>query len=519
MSQGELQLTGRGSGKTAQTKAFFANLDRYPFKLAPLPHQIENLTRYRHEQWHSWRWDTGTGKTYVGLHNAALLWLENKVDLLLVIAPNHLHVVWRDEAEKHLPDLIPTELFTFHSNKSDKALLKGLESLRDHRGRQLTIITMNVEALSTKRGQSYAYTALKLAQGRAMMLIDESHKIKTPGSARTKAAIKLGELAAYRRTLTATPMDAGYEDLYSQYKFLSKDIIGLRSMTGFRAEYCIERRFEHYSTIVGYRNVDQLLARIAPYTSYALKEQVLTGLHKRMPPVRVPVEVSAEQKRIYNELREDFLTTLPDSLPDDITPEERIVVAEQAMTRLLRLQQILSGYLPLPEGDVHVFENIPRIEVLFELIESANSKVLVWSRFRPDVKRIAAEATKRGVPFVNFFGETKEAEREHVYHSFKSDKNIRLFNATGATGGAGLTLIEAPASVYYSHTWSSIEREQTEGRNHRHGQLEPVTWYDLEVPKSMDTRILNRVTKEKRELSSNMVRYLEARAWVEQDKL
>lgn len=490
--------------------------ETYPFKTAPFVHQREAIRTTVNGKVAALFMDTGTGKTFVVLNSAGILWQRGEIDVLFVVAPNGLHVVWEDETKKHLPDAVPHSVMTYSAGVSDKVIVRHLEFIKKNRPRMLHIVTMNVEGLSSARGQRFAAAVVEACGGRAMLTFDESHKIKTPSAARTKAAWKLGERVAYRRIATATPAGNGWQDLYAQFKFLDAAIIGCKSFTAFRAEYCIEKRFTNFSTIVGYRNLDQLRAKIAPYVFRADKETCL-DIPKRLPPIRVPVEMGADQRKAYRELKKDFLTILPFEAPQ--TDIDAAVVAEQAITRLLRLQQILSGFVTTTDGTMFTFDDNPRMDTLFDLIEGANSKVLVWSRFKPDVLRISQRLAAQKIRAVEYFGDTDRAARAQGYADFRADPNLRVFNATGATGGAGLTLIEAPVSIYYSHTWDYIEREQTEGRNWRAGQQQTVTWYDLEVPGSFDTRILNRVTVEKRSISQEALNYGDLRAMVEDDKV
>jgi len=492
--------------------------EAYPFKTAPYDHQRAGLRQTAAAKEAALFMDTGTGKTFVILANAGMLWQRGEIDVLFVIAPNGLHVVWSDEAGKHLPEdrFIPHQVFTYSAGRTDKAIASLLNGIRKGTPRILHVVTMNVESLSSARGQRFAAAVADACKGRCLLAIDESHKIKTPSSIRTKAAWKLGEKVAYRRLATATPAGNGWQDLYAQFRFLDPKIIGVRSFTAFRAEYCIERTFSTFSTVVGYRNLEQLKAKIAPYVFRADKEKCL-DIPKRIPPIRIPVELGPDQKKAYREMKQDFLTVLPHEAPR--SEMDASVIAEQSMTRFLRMQQILSGFVPAADGTMHVFDENPRMDTLFELIENSGCKVLVWSRFQADVSRISARLAAQKIKGVEYYGNTGSDAREAAYRDFRTDPNIQVFNATGATGGAGLTLIEAPVSVYYSHTWDYIEREQTEGRNWRSGQTQAVTWYDLEVKGSMDTRILHRVTVEKRSISQSAMDYTDLRSMVESDEI
>ena len=96
---------------------------------------------------------------------------------------------------------------------------------------------MNVEAFSSPKGVKWATSFLNTS--RAMMVIDESTTIKNPTAKRTKAIIKLGTMAKYRRILTGEPVTRDPLDLYSQCEFLDEFHLGFSSFYTFRNRYAI----------------------------------------------------------------------------------------------------------------------------------------------------------------------------------------------------------------------------------------------------------------------------------------
>src|SRR5690606_39430123 len=69
-----------------------------------------------------------------------------------------------------------------------------------------------------------------------------------PISTRTDKTIKYGWLGVKRIVLSGTSITQGLEDLYTQYKFLDPEIIGLDSYYTFRARYCVTIPVDRKST-------------------------------------------------------------------------------------------------------------------------------------------------------------------------------------------------------------------------------------------------------------------------------
>ena len=77
-----------------------------------------------------------------------------------------------------------------------------------------------------------------------MMVLDESDAIKGPQAKQTRAITTVGKRAPMRRIATGTPVADGPFDVFSQMRFLDKDIFGITSFMAFKHEYGVfEKRF------------------------------------------------------------------------------------------------------------------------------------------------------------------------------------------------------------------------------------------------------------------------------------
>ena len=163
---------------------------------------------------------------------------------------------------------------------------------------------MNVEALSTVKGTSFAYKFL--AAHRAMMVIDESTTIKNPRAKRTKNILKLSRFAPYKRILTGSPVTRNPLDLYSQCEFLNPTHLGFESYYSFRNRYA-----EMYTANFGgrqvqmikfFKNLDELSEKLRFFSYRVLKEECL-DLPEKIYMKRV-ITLTPEQKKLYKEMKE-----------------------------------------------------------------------------------------------------------------------------------------------------------------------------------------------------------------------
>jgi SNF2 family DNA or RNA helicase len=344
---------------------------------------------------------------------------------------------------------------------------------------------MNIEALSVGGGKDYVKRIL-LARRMTYMAVDESHKIKNPTAQRTKAIMELGAYAKIRRIATGTEAEEGLEGLYSQFKFLNENIIGLRSYTAFKNMFCIEDRRQVasgqiFKQIVGYRNEELLASRIAPFAYQKRKKDCLDLPDKVY--VTHEIAMTKEQEHIYNKLQQELLYELKTG---------ELVDATMAITKMMRLQQVLCGHVNTSD-DPRATEIIPshRADFVSELVEDASGKVIIFCRFIMDVNLIVSELANANIRAIGVSSGSDGPNRFLNIDKWRQEKDCKALVITVASGGTGLTLNEASTTIFYSNTWSSTDRIQAEDRNHRIGQENKVTYHDIIVPKTIDHRLLN----------------------------
>lgn len=342
---------------------------------------------------------------------------------------------------------------------------------------------MNVEALSTSKGSGFLARMLK--NSKAMLAVDESTTIKSPKARRTKALIKLGEMATYRRILTGFPVTQSPMDLWAQCRFLDERLLGDcgKSFHQFQHRYAIMKRrsvgAHSFNMVVGYRNLGDLTQILSGFSSRILKSECLDLPDKIY--VQRNVTMSDEQKRIYNDLKEYAVAHLED---------HEFMTTNNVMTQLLRMQQVLSGHTKSDDGNIiPVKDN--RINELLNCLEEVEGKTIIWSRFRFDVLRIKQTLEKEygETSVVSYFGDTSDEDRTLAIEKFQ-EGDAQFFVGNPQTGGMGITLTAAQNVIYFANSFDLAIRTQSEDRAHRIGQKNSVTYIDLICEGTIDERIV-----------------------------
>jgi len=295
-------------------------------------------------------------------------------------------------------------------------------------------------------------------------------------------------------------------DLYAQCGFMDKELLGFESYYSFQGRYAITRTQRmgghSFQQVVGYRNLDELSDKLEGFSYRVTKEDAL-DLPDKVYTVR-HVSLTDEQIKHYMTLKNAAIALLDDG---------GLVSAPAAMTQLLRLQQVLCGHTMTDDKELVEFKS-KRIDAVLETIEEMSGKVIIWSRFRYDIKNIEAALKKAygSDSTVSYFGDTSDEDRQKAIQSFQFG-DARFFVANPQTAGYGLTLTAATNVIYYANDFNLETRVQSEDRCHRIGQKNTVTYVDLVSKGTVDEHIV-RSLRAKIDLSAKTLGE-EARQWLE----
>jgi|TARA_B100000315_G_scaffold111841_1_gene102532 SNF2 family DNA or RNA helicase len=458
---------------------------KYKFKTKPYSHQLAALEKSWNRETYAYFMEMGTGKTKVLIDNVAMLYDRGKIDGALIISPKGVMDTWySQELPAHLPNHIENVSVLWQANitKSQSNKLGTLFKTDE----RLHILVMNVEALSTQKGLSFAQKFL--FSHKALMCVDESTTIKNPKAKRTKNIIALAPRAQYRRILTGSPVTKNPLDLYSQCEFLNEEHLDFTSYYAFRNRYA-EMKTLHLSgrsiqVVSHFKNLDELAEQLKTFSYRVLKEDCLDLPEKIY--MKREIELSDEQKKVYEQMKETALADL----------NGKHITTMTVLTQLMRLQQITCGHFVADDGTIQEIKN-NRLSELMDILEEVEGKAIIWAHWQRDVKNIKEAITKKHGPcsVVDYYGLTPQDQRKRNKDNFQKDPKVRFFVGTPQTGGYGLTLTAASTVIYYSNGYDLEKRIQSEDRAHRIGQKKSVTYVDILAEETVDEKIVKSLRK------------------------
>lgn len=465
-------------------------------------HQIECIEKARDLDYYALFFQVGTGKTATCINILREKYSKHKRLLpTLVIAPPVVVLNWKSEILKYSKIKADKIVPLVGTGKERLKLLSESDPA--------SIFITNFETLNMIE----VFEALKamLRNTPSCLIVDESQKIKDISAKRTKRSIELGDIATYRYILTGTPILNDLMDIYSQFRLLDRGKAFGHNFFTFRARFFEDKNkampsskyFPRWEPIKG---ADQKIKDlIEPVSMYVEKSQCLT-----LPPLVkkiIEVPMSKEQQRLYDSMKKDLVATITGS--DGV---DRHAIAELAITKALRLMQILSGHIRI-EGEngeetktIKIKDN-PRKEALRELLEdiAPYEKCLVWAVYRSNYEDIREVCDKLKLKYVELNGETKDKDAEA--HKFRTDSDVRVLIGNPMSAGIGINLVEASCMIYYSRTFSLEADLQSEARCFRGGseQHQKITRIDLITPASLDELVVKCLAS-KQELSDKVLK-------------
>jgi SNF2 family DNA or RNA helicase len=166
------------------------------------------------------------------------------------------------------------------------------------------------------------------------------------------------------------------------------------------------------------------------------------------------------------------------------------VKAKSALTKILRLQQITSGYLSNISGDAVWFDENWKLAELDEFIEEYLDdigKLVIWSRFIPPILKLTERYEKYGSTCI--YGGIKDEERSKRMYNFQDNPKCRIMLGQILSASLGLGFQPATFAIFYDKWWSPSANKQAEDRIVGIKNPVPVTIISLITEDAIDARI------------------------------
>lgn len=507
----------------------------YSFKRKPYVHQTRALKFALRKKRAALLMQQRTGKTKVAIDWMSALSEAGRLDRAVIVAPARVLDVWvqafHDDCpvryHLHIWDAdARTKTVTIPAKKAlvrvdgvtrqveipaeKKRIVKDPPKVTG--SHDLSVVLVNYEAFSTggqklpsgtvsKRTGRFAHrTAIeRWLEGKpAAIVLDESHKIKSPSSKAATMLVSMRDYFDYRLILTGTPITKAKRvfDVYMQWKFLNPSRFAeWKTADEFKAHFGVW--FQHpagYMEFSRPKNTDELNKRIYEDSYRVTRDECFD-----LPPKTVVVkkiELGQKAGEAYDELAKEMVAQI------EHEDKTHIVEASIALVLALRLTQITGGFAK-PSGGVREAsgpaliapdradisrvvdtnpsgmganaepessratsaipvgtEKLDALEGLLEEAQENEEKMVVAARFRPEMDAIVALARKLKLPVYEVRGGLSRSVVTDNIRSFKEAEGAAVIVIQPQAGGVGIDLSTASHMVWYSLTPSWVDYTQ-----------------------------------------------------------
>jgi len=405
----------------------------------------------------------GGGKTkiLIDIHN-----YRNFTKAIVVCLPK-LKNVWAEEFEKHSY----TKYNMYSLEGTPKKKIEVLEKFYQDSNPSILLVSYN-----TIWRSPYIELILKYIKQVQSITLDESHKIKNPGSNANKACVLLGKSISNRYGLSGTVISERYDDAFGQFKFLDSNIFG-KNKSKFRDRYCNMGGYENYQ-IMGYKNLDEFSEKIKPYWAFVSQDEVSKDLPEITDLTRKTTLPKAVTK-LYNKMLKDGILK---------NEQGQVIVTKNILDRYIRLRDIINGCIKWKNDDTkEEYEDTlhtEKHELLHELFDEIdeNEPLVIFANSNNDIKAIKEVCELNKKSYSELTGSVNQLE------DWKLGKTTVLI-ANIKAGGTGISLVRSRYNIYFSLPYSLTDYLQSVKRTHRSGQTQKVFNIHLLVSDTIDEDI------------------------------
>lgn len=382
----------------------------------------------------------GTGKTNSALWAYDYLRRTKTVRKMLVVCPlSTMERTWADSVFQTFPHL---DCVVLHGSRERRIKLLAQD---------VHVYVINIDGLSTIKDELAKRADIDL------IVIDELALARNSGTDRWKILNAICNKQSPRRVwgMTGSPTPNAPTDAWAQCKLVTPD------------NALVPKYFSAFR--------DRVMRQITPF-KWAARQDANEAVYQMMQPairfslddcVDLPeqtfitreVALTQEQAKAYKDMMSKLATEYSGG---------QILAVNEAV-KANKLIQIACGVAYGTGGEEVVIPSKPRIDVLKEIIEESEGKVIVFVPLTGALESVASELRKDWT-VETVHGGTSKSERDRIFGEFQRGLDPRVLVANASTMSHGLTLTAATTIVWYAPVHSNETYEQACARVRRPGQ-------------------------------------------------
>ncbi|XP_072305884.1 DNA annealing helicase and endonuclease ZRANB3 [Eucyclogobius newberryi] len=386
---------------------------------------------------------------------------------LLVVVPSSLKYPWIEELERWVPELKPGDI-----------------NLVENKSHTMGISSSKVTVLGYGLLTSDARTLVEALsrQSFAVVVVDESHYLKSRNAARTKILVPLIQNAKRAILLTGTPALGRPEELFMQIDALYPNRFG--TWSDYAKKYC-NAHYRYFGKrrqwdCRGASNLDELHRQLSQIMIRRLKQNVLTQLPPKIRQ-RIPFDLPKEAAKEAASSFAEWERMMKGMGSKGVAADNSFAEVMGLVTQMYKQTAIAKA------GAVKDYIKM--------LLEAEQLKFLVFAHHLTMLQACTEAAIEAKAAYIRIDGSVPSSERIQLVHKFQSDPATRVAILSIQAAGQGLTFTAASHVVFAELYWNPGHMKQAEDRAHRIGQTCSVNVHYLIAKGTFDSVLWGMLNK------------------------
>jgi SNF2 family DNA or RNA helicase len=466
-----------------------------------VPFQADGVAQTFLDRDKMWIWDTGLGKSVGSVALAALGFEQQAIDQVIIVCERNKIREWIADVQQE------TDLTVFkHHGPARWKQLQRFQDKADGRWPDVLVTTYETSKADSVRKAG----PRRLDRGplldhllgkRVLVIYDESNKLKNRSSMTHKAhAYMLKEMrknASVRvLALTGTPIDTGYEDVFSQLMLVVPQAMPL--VKNFE-EVCVKKRDLYGRPTYDPAGIQVFMDICRPHLIRKRKtDQDVAHQFPKMTETFRFVEMTDEHRLLYRTVERAIFES--EKIDEGAAWMTLRQVAGHPGSLIYAARRSDGSQIPkdildvLGEGHLRSIRCAKADELLSYLqtvVEEQGDKAIVFTYFGRSILRALHEMlVDKGLAVFTYHGENTESQNENSLRDFKGITRGAVLLASDA-GAKGINIPEATYVIEYDAPTTYSLHVQRLNRAHRFGQDQgPVTGLTLATEGTVEEGIL-----------------------------
>lgn len=403
--------------------------------------------------------EMGLGKTIQAIGTAELMRKRNLISSVLIVCPTSLKYQWKKEIERFTD---ATAVVVEGNHLVRKKLYAAEEFYK--------IVSYNSVCNDIKILKSL-YTDF--------LIMDEVQRLKNWNTQIAKAARHIE--SEYAVVLSGTPLENKLEELYAIMQFVDQYCLG--PFYQFMDQTVVK---SETGKVISYKNLNAIGEKMKNVLIRRRKKDVALQLPGRMDKVLF-VPMTEEQRNMHDEYQNIVAQLVMKWTRTRFLSEKD---RKRLLLMLSQMRMICDSTYILDQKTRYDTKVEETMNILSNVFESGNEKVVIFSQWERMTRLIADELDKLGVRYEYLNGRVPSAARKDLVDHFTELPESRVFLTTDA-GSTGLNLQVASILINLDLPWNPAVLEQRIARIYRIGQKRNIQVINLVASQTIEERMLS----------------------------